>query len=247
MARHATVVWHTADRFTLRNLRNWSWDEGGSTDERWEDRRYSLSGLRGLWFNVERFPAAPALAHTFLTFEFDAAGTPAFLTVSVEARREIGERYSPFRGLDDQYELIFVWSTEKDIVTEGVRLWGHEIETYPVTVTPDQAARILRGFLERTDQLAQRPEFYNTFRHNCTTELAAVVNREFDTPIPWDLSFVLTGTSARYLHRLGYLGDPEAPFAPQMRRARIGDEVRRLAELPETDFSRALRSWLRRP
>lgn len=113
-----------------------------------------------------------------------------------------------------------------------------------VNVTPDQTRRTPRGFLARTQQIAQLPELYNSLRHNCTTELAAVANREFRDPIPWDNSVVLTGYSALYLHKLGYLGDPEVPYRRLRSAARISPLVQHLAPLPERRFSTSLRGAL---
>ena len=244
VSRHATVSWHTPARFSLRNVRNWEWNADGPVRKRWETRRHDLDDLRAIWFFVEPFPGAPAFAHTFITFEFGEGRGREFLSVSVEARREIGEDYSAFRGLRGDFELIFAWSTERDILTDSVLNFGHEMRMYRVNVTPEQARRILRGFLARTEEIARRPERYNTLRHNCTTELAAVVNREFGDPIPWHTSFVFTGGAAKYLHRLGYLGEPERPFRQVRARARVERLIAHFAELSERRFSAALREGL---
>lgn len=245
MSRLSTVQWETPSRFALSNVRNWAWNADGAVRETWETRRHDVTDVRAIWFFVDTFRRVPHIAHTFMTFEFGEGAQRRFLTVSVEARREVGETYSVIQGMQGAYELIFAWSAERDILTDSVLHYGRsDVEMYRANVTPDQAGRILRGFLARTQELARRPERYNTLRHNCTTELAAVVNREFSDPIPWHSSFVLTGHAPRYLHELGFLGDPEISYERQRAQSRIAPLVRHVARLPERRFSTALRdTW----
>jgi len=238
VSRVALVQFEGDGGIVISNLRNWEWDADGAVTRRWETRRYRLEDVRGLWFNVEPFDANDCFAHTSLTFEL--AGD-AFLSVSVEARKREGEVYSPLRGAFGAFPLIFVWSSERDMLTNAAVTLGREVQSYPVNATPEQARAILEGFLDRTNQLAFRPELYNTLRRNCTTELAAVVNRVFDQPIPRDASFFLTGRSPQTLHRLGFLGDPGTPFATLQAEARRDEAIRRHATLPERQFSRAIR------
>ncbi|QDZ01283.2 DUF4105 domain-containing protein [Nitratireductor mangrovi] len=241
VSRLPTVRWISDDVFAMSNIRDWQWGEDGATRRRWHQRRYDLRDTRAIWFFVEPFPYGRSLAHTFITFELGRGARREFLTVSVEARKEVGETYSPVRGLFSAYELIFVWSTEKDILTDTIIRLGHEVRAYKVNVTPDQARIILRGFLRRTNEIAASPEYYDTLENNCTSELAAVVNREFDMPIPRHSSYVLTGTAARYLHSLGYIVDPSESYAEVDARADIGGPVRRFGHLGERRFSIAWR------
>jgi hypothetical protein len=236
-----TVSWSSKTAFTIRNVRDWSWNADRPVRKRWRTETHDLRNVRAIWFFVEPLSFATKLAHTFITFEMERGGRPAFLSVSVEARREVGETYSPTKGLFGAYELIFAWSSEKDILVDtGYRL-GHDLRMYRVNVTPAQAEVILRGFLDRTNEIARTPEFYDTLTHNCTSELAAVVNREFERSIPQSSATVLTGTAARYLHSLGYLGDPDESFAAVDARAGIREAVVRHRTLPEVGFSVAVR------
>ena len=243
-ARPSPVRWLWGSRLSRPNHRAWPWGAGGPTRKNWHTRQYDVRETQAIWYFVEPLSFAKSMAHTFATFEIGRGDRRQFLTVSVEARREAGETYSPLRGLSNAYELIFAWSTEKDIVTDTVMRLGHPLQAYRVNVTPEQAGIILRGFLERTNELALKPEFYNTLEHNCTSELAEVVNSKFDTPIPPHSSFVLTGNAARYLHSLGFIGDPATPFAEIEKAADASEAVRKNARLPERQFSVAFRRSL---
>lgn len=243
-SRVSAVRWLSASRFSISNIRDWSWGPDGPSRKNWHTRQFDVSQTQAIWYFVEPLSFARSMAHTFATFEIGRGEQRQFLTVSVEARREVGETYSPIRGLSSAYELIFAWSTEKDILIDTVMRLDHPLQAYRVNVTPEQSAIILRGFLERTNELAQKPEFYNTLEHNCTSELAAVVNSKFDTPIPPHSSFVLTGNAARYLHSLGFIGDPATPFAEIEKAADAREAVKKNARLPERQFSVAFRRSL---
>ena len=64
-------------------------------------------------------------AHAFVSFGFDDGG---YVAISVEARREAGETYSPARGLMKQFEIMYVVGDERDLiglrVARGVRRAG---------------------------------------------------------------------------------------------------------------------------
>lgn len=243
-SRVSAVRWLSASRFAISNVRDWAWGPDGPTRKNWHTRQFDVRETQAIWYFVEPLSFAKSMAHTFATFEIGRGERRQFLTVSVEARREVGESYSPLRGLSNAYELIFAWSTEKDILIDTVTRLGHPLQAYRVNVTPEQAGIILRGFLDRTNELAQKPEFYNTLEHNCTSELAEVVNSKFDKPIPPHSSFVLTGNAARYLHSLGFIGDPATPFAEIEKAADAQEAVRKNAHLPERQFSVAFRRSL---
>ena len=88
-----------------------------------------------------------------------------------------------------------------------------ELYGYRLNVSRQTARAALRHFIARTNDLAARPRFYNTFFSNCTNELAKTVNAGDEDVIPYHYSFVLTGFADRYLHRLGYLGETDSDFA----------------------------------
>ncbi len=173
-------------------------------------------------------------------------GRPDYLTLSVEARREVGDVYSPLRGLFGAYGLAFVWSTEKDIFTNTALALDRKLQMYKIDVTAEQAAIILKAFVERSNAVARKPELYNTLDNNCTTELAAVINDKFGRKIPRHRSFRRGGEAARYLHRLGYITNAETPFATIRSMAEIGPMIAAYQRLPDPQLSTAIRRAYRR-
>ncbi len=162
----------------------------------------------------------------------------------MEARRQVGESYSALAGIFRTYELIYLWATEKDLLTRRAVYLPDDLYGYRLNVSPQTARAALRHFIARTNQLAGRPRFYNTLFSNCTNELAKTVNGSGEEVIPYHYSFVLTGYADRYLHRLGYIGDGDRDFATIRKSSRANAIVRANAGAGERGFSKAVRAGL---
>jgi hypothetical protein len=201
---------------------------------------YDLNAVRGLWFGLSPFGAWRGPAHAFLSFEF-ADGR--FLAVSVEARKEGGESYSPWLGMLRRYELMYVLADEPDVI--GVRSVrnGDPVYLYPGRATPAQASRLLELLLRRADELRTRPEYYHTLSNNCATNLADAVNGVAPGRVPWSHALLLPGFSDDYAYELGLLA-LERPPSEVRERYRV-DELARSAN-GRSDFSLAIRRVLAR-
>jgi hypothetical protein len=233
-------------RWRLDNLRHWTWTQSGPKDKIWGGRIVDENAVTALWYYVQPFGGWDGIAHTFLVFELrDEGGEAAdYIGVSVEARRQTGQVYSALSGLFRTYELTYLWASEKDLLTRRAVYSPEELYGYRLNVPPQTARAALRHFIARTNDLAARPRFYNTLFSNCTNELAETVNSGGEDFIPYHYSFVLTGFADRYLHRLGYLGEPDNDFAAIRRAGHLNAIVRANAGAGEKAFSQAIRTGL---
>jgi hypothetical protein len=220
---------------TIRDIRDWRYDEEAPVSMRWTDRRIDLETVERVWFLMEPFEKWDAIAHTFLIFDFRDAPPIAF---SIEARGEIGEEFNPLAGATRHYELSYLFGTEEDFLVRRAVTLGNRLYMYPVSASEGFPKRLLSDLLDQTEELSRTPRFYNTFRHNCTNALAASANRATRGAIPWHLSFVLPGYSPDYLRKLGYIPGMAAAETDDGR-YRIDDIVRELSD--RNDFSEALR------
>ena len=115
-ARNATAIFD-GDYVTISNVREFNWRSTNDYDEKWGEHTYDLTTVSKIWLSLEYFePKYPGMAHTILSFEFLDGRR---IACSIEVRREIGERYHPVRALFRQYELLYVWAIESDVI--GVR------------------------------------------------------------------------------------------------------------------------------
>ncbi|MEL6369350.1 MAG: DUF4105 domain-containing protein [Pseudomonadota bacterium] len=229
-------------QYKLRNLRKFEYHPDGSVEERWGQVNLNTENLVEAWFFVEPFPASDLFGHTFISFVFDNGdGTHDTVSVSVEARKEQGENYSAILGVFREYELSYVWSTEKDVSTRIAVSLDHPLYAYKINQENNQAQIIFDHFVQRTNSLVEKPRFYNTVFSNCTNELFKAVNEAFPGSVPRNPTWLLTGRSAQYLHASGYLSDKSVSFDDVKARARVDEFMREAAGLPERDFSRKWR------
>ncbi len=224
------------DRWRLHDMRAYEFSAGGEAKEAWRDKVIDAKDLEEIWFFVEPFPAFDGAAHTLVSFVF-GGDTGETIAISVEARREEGEVYSGVNGLFNKFELIYQWSTEKDVLTRIAVGLDHEIYAYRLKVDLPAARAILGHFIARTNALAEQPRFYNTITSNCTNELVKAVNDALPRTLPWHYSHVLTGHAAERLHALGFLGDENASFETVKAQAAASDAVNAAAGASADGFS----------
>lgn len=221
----------------VRRVRDFAHDSAGGTTPRYVSRTYDPSRIERVWYVLSPFDRAwRGPAHGFLTFGFSDS---RFVSVSVEARREVGEEYSVWSGLGRQYELMYVVGEERDLIGLRAVTWNDPVYLYPVRATPEQARALFVHMLERARQIERRPEFYNTLTNNCTTNILDAVNRVAPRPIPYGWEVLLPGYSDRLAHERGLI-DTDLPLAEARERFRIDERAR--AALGAPDFSLRIRA-----
>lgn len=189
------------EKVTIRNVRDFEWRSTKDFDERWIDVTMSLDKMAKIWFVLEYFePSKKQMAHTIMVFEDDDGQR---IACSIEVRREQGERYHPIKGLFRQYELIYVWATERDVIGVRTRCRKKSVTHLfeAVVLGPGNERRMLESYLRRSNKLSIKPEWYNTITNTCTTNIVAHVNEVYPGRVPWGVSILLPGLSPRLLSR----------------------------------------------
>jgi hypothetical protein len=198
--RMATAEFN-GDEVTIRNVRDFNWRSTRDFDENWGDMKFRLDQVTKIWFFLEYFdPTRRQMAHTILSFEFEDGRR---LACSIEVRREKGERYHPIRGLFRQYELIYVWATERDAIGVRTRCRRNSVTHLfeAVILGPGNERRMLESYLHRTNKLGKEPEWYNTITNTCTTNIVRHVNEVYPGRVPKAVAVLLPGLSPKLLHR----------------------------------------------
>jgi len=186
---------------TIHNVRDFEWRSNRDFDERWIDVKIKLNEVSKIWFVLEYFdPDRRQMAHTIMSFEMKD-GTR--ISCSIEVRREKGERYHPIRGLFRQYELIYVWATERDVIGVRTRCRKRSVTHLfeAVVLGPGNERRMLESYLNRTNKLSQNPEWYNTITNTCTTNIVRHVNEVYPGRVPRAVAVLLPGLSPKLLQR----------------------------------------------
>lgn len=191
-------------------------------------------------FSVGLLPGFHGIAHTYFIFDFK--NSPP-LSVSVEARREKGEKYSAELGLFNAYELVYMWTTERDSTIQRGALRNNELYMFPLQITPIQAKGLLQQLAKDSQYLESHPKFYNSLFSNCTNELAKSVNRSKPGTIPLNIALFFPGYSDRELYKLGFIPHDKS-FEEIKKHYYISDLVRKIYKDP--NFSNLLRESLQK-
>jgi hypothetical protein len=226
-------------KIVVHNVRNCRYFDDETFIVQHEDRTYDLSRLQAVDFFMVPFENMPRLAHTMLSFEFAAPdGPPEYLCASIEIRKEQGEEYAAWKGSARQFELMYVLADERDVVQVRTNHRGEDVYRYRTTATPDQARLLLVDVLARANQLAARPEFYDTITNNCTTNLVDHINRIKPNRVVYDYRVLLPGYSDKLAYDEGLIV-PHGTFEETKIAAYISGKA--LAAAARQDFSQAIR------
>lgn len=223
------------DHVIVRNIRNCAYESDSDYAVNYYDKRFELPEIRTVDFIVVPFKDTPSLAHTMLSFGF-ADGE--HVAVSVEARLEKGEKYSPVLGELRQYELIYVVADERDVIVRRTKHRDADVFIYRTIATPEQSRELFMDVMRRVNELAEVPEFYDTLSNNCTTNIVRHLNRLRPGRIPYDIRVLLPGYSDVLAYEVGLL-DTSLPFDETRRRARVTDIANQSADSP--NFSTRIR------
>lgn len=203
-SRQATGEW-AGEVVTLRNIRDFSYDAKGVTAERWKDATYDLRQLRTLWFIVEPFAYWGAVAHTMFVFDFETPEGLRSVCFSVEARFEEGEKYTAWKGLWRNFEVLYLWGTEEDILGRRAVWLQADMFMFPVASPPENLRTLFRQLVEQSNRIAENAEFYHTLASSCTTHLVRNVNTAFPGRLNWNPAHQLPGLTDAYLWDKGLL------------------------------------------
>ncbi|MCO5131612.1 MAG: DUF4105 domain-containing protein [Xanthobacteraceae bacterium] len=224
------------DRVRLSGFRNFDYRSQTDFTVRFEEREVQLSHLTGLDFYISYFTEGP-VGHTYVSFIFDNAPP---VSISIEARPEVGESFSPIPSMFKQFELIYVVGDERDIVRLRTNFRGEPTYLYHLNTSAADARRLFLVYLERINELAERPEFYNLLTNNCTLNIVRYANAAGRTG-GFDFRHLLNGLIDVYLYRSGRMAS-DLPFGELRRRSLINEVARAAGDAP--DFSQRIRANL---
>ncbi len=228
------------NRVVVHNIRNFDYH---TSDEdftpRWEDRTYNLANIRGADFFM-CYWGGKAIAHGIVSFEFNDG---QHLAISIETRREKGESYSAVQGFFRQFELIYVFADERDVIRVRTNFRKEQLYLYRSTLSRDQAQEFLLTYLNGANRLAQQPQWYNALTDNCITSIIYLAQETNPAAaISWET--LLAGHAAHQAYRNKRI-DTSMPFEELEARSRITDKSKRADDA--ADFSQQIREGLPDP
>ena len=224
------------DRIRITGIRNFDYRSRDDFTVRYEEREVSLSHLTAVDFFVSYWREG-LVGHTFLSFIFDNA-LP--LSISIETRPEVGEGFAPIASMFKQFELIYVVGDERDIVRVRTNYRKETVYLYRLNSPPENVRRLLLIYLDRINELADRPEFYHLLSNSCTINIVRYANAAGRTG-QFDIRHLFNGLIDSYLYHSGRV-DTTLPFEELRQRSLINDAAQVADQAP--DFSQRIRASL---
>jgi hypothetical protein len=223
------------DQVTIYDVRNAEFLTYRDCIVNYYDKTYDLNKIQSVDFIVIPFTDNPAIAHTMLSFGF---GPGEYVGVSAEVRLERGETYAAAVGLFGQFELTYVIADERDLIRARTEHRNCEVYVYRTKATHEQARKLFVDMLKRNNKLRDEPEFYDTLRNNCTTNIVRHINAIAPGEVPHDYRILLPGFADRLAYELKLI-DTSLPFEEVKRRAHINEIAHRYKDDPH--FSARIR------
>lgn len=224
------------DRVRITGVRNFDYRSRNDFTVRYEEREISLSHLKAIDFFVSYWSEG-LVGHTFLSFIFDNA-LP--LAISIETRPEVGESFAPIASIFKQFELIYVVGDEHDLVRVRTNYRKETVYLYRLNASDIDARRLLLVYLDRINELAERPEWYHLLSNSCTINIVRYANAAGRVG-RFDIRHLLNGLIDSYLYHSGRV-DTTLPFDELRRRSLINEAAQAADDAP--DFSERIRASL---
>ena len=175
---------------TVRNVRNFQYNASGTpTVESWYDKTYDLNKLEKVWYIVDPFNPSSPFAHTFLSFQFSDG---SYLAITIEARLTKDQEYNMWNGFLRTFPLMYIAADERDVVYIRTNIHKDGLYIYPLKANPNDGKSILVDMLNRMNDLAVHPTWYNAIFANCTSSIAGHVNKIWPGLLPkfdWQVLF----------------------------------------------------------
>lgn len=175
-------------------------EKNGDVDKKYETINFSKEDIISTDVVISHFSESEGLAHIFLSFGIRDG---RHITISVETRREEGEKFSPWLGLLRQYEIIYVMASENDIV--GLRTdvrQGERVYIYPTIASAEKSQELFLTLAREINDIYEHPKIYNTLTHNCTNEISRRVEQISDLDFPFTWKTILPGYFDEILYEM---------------------------------------------
>ena len=102
-----------------------------------------------------------------------------------------------------QFELIYIFGDEKDLLTLRALVRGSALHLYPIQAEPEFIAALFKDLAMSANALHDEPKFYRTLRDNCTTTLVEHIDRQYQEKIGIRMETIFPAKAGELLHELG--------------------------------------------
>lgn len=224
----------------IKNLRDFNWKKEGE-EVNYIKREFDLDFIEGLDIIISHFSKFEGIAHIFLAFQLKNQEN---ITISLEARRVNGKKYSPFKGLFRNFEIIYIVATEKDLIGLRTNIRNERVYLYPTIATKKDSQELFKLLAEDINFIIDNPTFYNTLFKNCVNMMAKRVEQISALKFPkFSYKFIFPGYFDKILYDMKISPKNELDFEEFKKNSLIcNDEINIFSD----DFSQQIRKYLKK-
>jgi len=239
------AVLATADingnQVTIHNVRNLDYKTETDFTPRYYDKTLNLDDLNSVDF-INVYWGSPAIAHVMVSFGF--AGKD-YVCMSIETRKEKGEGYSTIKGFFRQFEVYNVVADERDLirVRTNYRNPMEDVYVYRTRMPIENQRKLFLDYLREVNELARKPEWYNTVTDNCTTGVLRHI-QSYGGRAKYNWKILLSGYSGEYAYELKAF-DTGLPFEELRRLGHVNERAHAAGDAE--NFSQKIREGMPMP
>ena len=208
----------------IKNLRDWRYEPYKVVSKNYYTDTFIPDNVSKAYLLFNPFGQWDGVGHSFFVFEFTDGKT---VSVSIEARKEVGEDYGVFMGVLNEYEVWYAFGSATDFLTNRAIYHDEDLYMYPLLIPKEIAKGLFVDLSNQAHKLETEPGFYNTITSNCTNLLADSANRVKKGSVPFHYSRLFTGYIDDQLYDLGSIRH-NAPFEKVYEEARIDLKIKDL-------------------
>jgi hypothetical protein len=216
------------NQVTVRNVRYSRYESAENYTTQYYDAAFNLDDIRTLDLIMVPFRGTPRLAHVESSFGF-ADGRQ--IGMSIEARYEENEKYDPVGAVLRQFELVYVFADERDMIRLGTDVNNNDVYIYRLKFEPSEVRAMFVDALQRANQLAVKPEFYHPLTNSCVTNLIAHINKGRPKAVPREYRTVIPGLLDSYLYDLKLFATSAGTFKETKENAKVNWLVEKYGDL----------------
>ena len=213
---------------TVRNVRFSRYESAEVYTTQYYDATFDLDDIRTLDLIMVPFQGLSRLAHVESSFGF-ADGRQ--IGLSIEARYEEGEKYDPAAAGMNQFELIYVFADERDMIRLSTDVNKNNVHIYRLNFEPHEVRVMFVDALQRANKLAAKPEFYHPLTNSCVTNLIAHINMGRPRAVPNGYRTVMPGLLDGYMYDLQLVKTSAPTFREAKEMAKVNWLVERYGDL----------------
>ncbi|MCF7972033.1 MAG: DUF4105 domain-containing protein [Methylococcaceae bacterium] len=233
------LPWATIDdnKVHIHDIRDFTYQSETDYHIHYIDKTYDLSQLNQLDYVLSYWDDNQAIAHSIFSFGFKNG---EHLAISSEVRNQKGEEYGGFTGLYNQFELIYVLATERDVLQLRTNFRQEDVYLYPTNLSQQEIRSLFNVVIDRVNTLHNTPKFYNTVTQNCFTSLMNDFRKVGNQSHPFDYRIYANGFSDEMFYQNGKIKSA-LPFLEAKQRFNINQYIQ--PNIYRRDYSQQIRPY----